>query len=209
VESKTPCTRCQRLKLPCIGYGQKRLTFKQEYQTDDSTSQQSRGNSSVASRSSIASQVTVPFTSVHAHREHELHGTASIFTTPNNILDHLLLSYTQTLTVQFSSSSYSLVTSFGIYFTDVPQRLGYNVALDTAADALVAGYSYYRRTGGKWTEPGCLRAYGRALKALRQCLNSVEMACEIETLFAIMIMFTIEVCVTFYLSGPKSKTCWM
>lgn len=90
-------------------------------------------------------------------------------------------------------TGHSLAWNFGGFVYDVPRCLGSSDALDTAADALVVGYSHFCRARHSNASELCLQKYSAAIRCLRKCLSSVEKACEPATLCAIMIIMVIEV----------------
>lgn len=76
---------------------------------------------------------------------------------------------------------------------DVPRRLGINLALDAASDALVAAHTNFCSNGRFVPEQGFLAKYSQALNALRDILDDPDKAYSSETLCAIMILMIVQV----------------
>jgi len=186
VVSKPPCSRCQRLKIPCVGYGERRLKFQDESQT----SARRYGN-----------PITLPSTSPSSlskqtqATQNELNYDERIMISPNptNALAALIASFAQTVGGEGIDTGHHLAWNFGDYLYDVPRYLGSNDSLDAAADALVPACSHFRQARYSTANAFCLRKYLRAIKSLRESLSTVEQACEPATLSAIMIIMLLEV----------------
>ena len=117
-----------------------------------------------------------------------------VLTVPINILSSLIASFIRSVDGHDADTGYHLTFNFGVFLHNVPQYLGSNESLDTAADALVVGYDHFRRYGSK--SPAsviCLGKYSQAVKSLRRSLSTVEDACEPATLCAIQIVMVVEV----------------
>lgn len=88
---------------------------------------------------------------------------------------------------------YQLLLNFGGYLADVPRRLGTNLALDAASDALVAAHTNFCSNGHFVPEYGLLAKYSQALNALRDVLDDRDKAYSSETLCAIMVLMIVQV----------------
>lgn len=82
--------------------------------------------------------------------------------------------------------------NFGPFLEDVPRHLGYNEALDAAAECLMSAYSHFRNTG-RASEKAILKQYCYALQQLQHCLSVPEKAHATETLCATMLLMIFEV----------------
>lgn len=86
---------------------------------------------------------------------------------------------------------YNLMWAYGGFLEDIPKRLGFNEALDTAVDALIEGHSsLYARH-----EPSikAFTKYCHALQKLRVNLDNPVRACASETLGAVRLLMICQV----------------
>lgn len=83
---------------------------------------------------------------------------------------------------------------YGLFFEDIPRRLGTNSALDASANALTAAFaSVHSRRQPR----NVLESYVQALKALRVSLNDPKEVGSANTLCAIYLMMICQVSVVF------------
>lgn len=87
----------------------------------------------------------------------------------------------------------NLLFNFGGFIIDIPRRLGSNAALDATSDAFVASFTGFR-SGRREPDTKVLRLHGKALKALRSCLEERTTAQASETLCAIQLIMIYQVC---------------
>lgn len=157
---------------PCIGLGQQRYKFQNE----------DRKLARLANDSAVA------------HNVSSYHG-ALVSTGPPLPLSNSHTRLTAALIYYIDPSvdfRLQLPWNFGLYFEDIPSRLGYNEALDAASDALLEAYTHYC-AGGIGPSPEVLVKHSRALKALRQCLDDPVKAHSSETLCSIIMLQTMQV----------------
>lgn len=87
---------------------------------------------------------------------------------------------------------FNLAWSYGDYLTDVPIRLGRNVALDAAADALVTACDRFSAPRADHSHR-FLAKYVEAVRTLRLCLDDQATATTSETLCAVMLLLICQV----------------
>ena len=182
-----PCSRCKRLRIPCVGYGERRLKFQDESQ-NYVVGRGRKKTSAIASSPSTSPQSTNL-----SQNECYDQDRVMIVSNPTNILTTLIASFSHSIDANDQDTRHNLAWNFGGFLYDVPQCLGSNESLDTAADALVAGYIHFRKDRHSKADEVCLQKYSRALRSLRKCLSTEEKACEPATLCAIMIIMAVEV----------------
>lgn len=180
-QEKPACSRCRRLNLPCVGAGQQRYRFKEEMR--------------VLSNTSSPVEKPSPQQSLISTRDI---GSQEVPRCPSNHLTLLSSSFFDTIKPT-TSFKFNLLWTYGSFLEDIPQRLGYNEALDSAVDALLSVHSdvCLRRENSTRT----LTGYSRALRALRYYLDDPVKACAVETLCAVLILLTCQV--------SSSTTHWM
>jgi hypothetical protein len=215
VISKPPCSRCERLDISCVGYGERRLKFQDESQnfvshrkkiivTGRSTPSSNSPHSSEALQYEHDLEFTATASSTPSNNSsqstkspqdvHDASWSTMVTTSPTNVISSFISSFTRSIDGHDTDTGHHLAWNFGDFLFDVPRYLGFNEALDPAADALVAGYDHFRRNNGRSTASArCLEKYSQAVKGLRRCLSTVENACEPATLCAIQIIMTVEV----------------
>ena len=98
---------------------------------------------------------------------------------------------------------YQLPLSFGDFLLDIPRRLGTNEALDAASAALDKAYRRY--CSGMPTKAEVFAAYGKAIRALRLCLDDPVKARSPETLAAVMVIQIFQGGRSCYLSAGYSS----
>lgn len=225
VISKLPCSRCKRLDIPCVGYGERRFKFQDESQTfihyqnrnvatPSSNSihstpalQDEHDIESMATESSTTSSNS-PQSTLALQSAHDVQWAAMITPAPISTLSSLIASFTGSIGGHDTDTGHHLAWNFGVFLHDVPRYLGFNEALDAAADALVSGYDHFRQSTSRYTTASaiCLRKYSQAVKSLRTCLSTVENACEPTTLCAIQIVMTIEVRENSQMTNPGKRS---
>ena len=166
-----PCSRCKRLKIPCLGARQQRYRFQDESRRFEP------GDQSASSVNSV----------ILAQKPWNV----QIPRRPSNEMTRLTAAFIDKVSLT-DDIRYQLVGNFGGYLVQVPRRLGTNPALDAAADALVAAHTSFCSTGPTGTE-GLLVKHSRALNALRRALTDPVTARSTETLGAIMLLMIVQV----------------
>ncbi|KAK5994587.1 hypothetical protein PT974_05066 [Cladobotryum mycophilum] len=161
-QAKPACSRCTRLNIPCVGCGQIRYKFK------DHSGPPKKGRRSSSPASSTKSKSASPSPSLSPTLSNQVTVRSSSFISLLEIRD----------------PRYDL-TSYGVFFRDLPRRLGTNEALDAAVDVMASSYSYLRT---RQSSKESLVKYVNALQALQRCLSDPEMAKKSETLCAIYII---------------------
>ena len=94
------------------------------------------------------------------------------------------------------SIRYNLLWTYGLFFEDIPARLGTNEALDASISALTASHSSL--CAHRTVSIEALRRYSRALRVLRSYLTEPARATSSETLCAVLVLI---VCQSFIGSG--------
>ncbi|CAM1509596.1 Fc.00g033350.m01.CDS01 [Cosmosporella sp. VM-42] len=158
---KPACTRCARLKIPCIGAGEQKYRFKP-----------------VTFQESSCQNLAV------VQRPKKMKYTVKIKISPTPRSDSASLANRLIEGLEMSDFRYSL-GSYGDFLEHIPKRLGKSDALDTSVKALVSTHPYHY-TGQ--LPPDALVNYISALKALRLCLSCKDKKLAPETLSAIYII---------------------
>lgn len=114
--------------------------------------------------------------------------------TPASALDLLTLAFISAIEVRDPRYDLSLLIPF---CRKLVPRLGYNDALDSSISAITVAYSDVRNND---LSQDALVSYGKALKALRLCLDDPATATTAETLTAIYMLIIFQVC---ELPGPR------
>lgn len=192
VTLEPPCSRCKRLRIQCVGYGERRLKFQDESQSYLA----GRGKKATAATKCSPPSLS-PWSNSSVDTESDKTRRTVINKSPTNILTTLIASLAHSIDSCDTDTRYSLTWNFGGFLSDVPRYLGSNKALDAAVDALVVGYNRFCISGYANADAFCLEKYSRAISSLRNCLSTIEQACEPGTLCAIMIVMLVEVCKTF------------
>ncbi|KAL4797391.1 hypothetical protein BDV19DRAFT_44774 [Aspergillus venezuelensis] len=226
-EADAVCSRCARLEIECIGLGQRRFMFKEEYCSFVSPG--SGGGSSSAmvksskqrktkqkekekekdkkqrrslnteetgkqkpSPSASSSSWTSPNISSSSSSECDesmIQEIERIMTPPNNHITTLAQALVTAMAPE-TDLRYNLKWAYSGYLGMIPCRLGYNDALDTAADALVKTHRALA-CGGVVTIKS-LTKYSQALGALRKCLDDPLRAGTSETLCAVTLLLIVQ-----------------
>ena len=175
-QSLPSCSRCTRLRIKCVGAGERRFKF-----VEDGASARSSSNS----RSPPKDQ-----SSATTRKD----SRKSLSRSPSN--------ETTTLTVALidkfkdpSDIKYHLVWAYGDFLEEIPRRIGTSEALDTSVAALVSAHSNLSSRSPHITVPESLSKYNTALKSLRTTLNDVRKASQPETLCACYLLL---ICQAFF-----------
>lgn len=179
-EGKPACSRCIRLRIQCVGCGERRFMFKVQ------TTAKARSKSK--SKSMKPEEVWTP-------------------TDNKPVLDLALgrprmpLSNDETVAIgafvsvlQVTDARYDVSGNSG-FMQYIPRRLGSNPLLDASANAFVSAYSTV------WTGHTSLQAYsrfGRALRCLRDCVADPVKCSTAETLCSMYLILLAQVCIPFY-----------
>jgi Fungal Zn(2)-Cys(6) binuclear cluster domain len=173
-ETRPACSRCRRLKISCIGSGERRYKF--ELLTDRTFRSKTRQCGSSTSSSD------------------EQYTSGKICYTPSNDLTVLVNAFTERVKLSKDADlRYSLTWAYGGFLVDVPRRLGINAALDAAAKALTTSHLRFITSGSEAT-PQELSEYSSALNLLRISLDDPAVACSANTLCAVMLLMICQVC---------------
>lgn len=168
-QSKPKCSRCSRLKIPCIGSGEQRYKFKNTTppalelangQTQNSQQLISLGNSTTIIR--------VPGSK-----------TFSLAQSMITLLDVGDVRYD--------------FTCYGAFLEQIPKRLGRNPALDASVQAFTTCSTCVYTRGASVAG---LRSYIHALKTLRVALGNPAIAESPDTLCAIYLIMVCQVSLT-------------
>ncbi|KIX10626.1 uncharacterized protein Z518_01710 [Rhinocladiella mackenziei CBS 650.93] len=165
-DETTPCSRCSRLGIPCVGSGQRRFQFKdQSHRFQAAKIERSSSTHSDAEGRSSVGRVSSP---------------------PSNALTILVSGFAERVQPA-TNLKYNLIWAYGGFLLQVPKRLGSNEALDAAASCLITAHQRLIIAGGD-VIPQALAKYSQALNALRKCLDDPVEACSANTLCAVMIL---------------------
>ncbi|KAJ5843857.1 hypothetical protein EN45_093460 [Penicillium chrysogenum] len=173
-EKQPACGRCLRLKVRCVGSGQKRFMFKEQQFLPNSNQS---GQKALLSRWRPTQKENYFFEIPRA--------------CPGNSMTSLTNSFVGAIK-RSTDLRYNVWWSFGIFLEDVPRRLGSNEALDRAVDALTTAHASFCTRQPVRAE--ALAKYSRALKTLRVYLDDPLQASASNTLCAVMILL---ICQTF------------
>ncbi|KAJ6171760.1 hypothetical protein N7470_000827 [Penicillium chermesinum] len=154
-----PCSRCQRLQIPCEGSGQQRYKFQH---ADSSQPVQPRSR---RRRSAVA----VP-------------GPKIAQQLPTDALLSCFISTLQIHDVRYA------ITYYGLFLHDLPRRLGQSAALDASVKSLVTSYPYFHKVHGRDFPQEVLVDYGRSLRVLRETLSDPRACHSPDTLCAIYLI---------------------
>ncbi|KAJ5550122.1 transcriptional regulator family: Fungal Specific TF [Penicillium sp. DV-2018c] len=173
-EKQPACGRCLRLKVNCVGSGQRRYMFKQE---------------PLSSKSHQSSQTILIATPTSNKRE------ISVLNIPPACPATYMTLLTNSFVAIIKRSTdlrFNLWWSFGIFLEEVPRRLGSNEALDRAVDAVTTAHADFCTHHPVSVQ--ALSKYSLALKTLRFYLQDPFQARDPNTLCAVMILL---ICQTF------------
>ncbi|KAH6853191.1 hypothetical protein B0I37DRAFT_358733 [Chaetomium sp. MPI-CAGE-AT-0009] len=167
--AKPACSRCTRLRIPCIGCGEKRYKFKHAHAAVPVPAREKPASGSTGSNPPAASANAEP-------------KNLALRRAPSNGLTRGTAAYIAVLKV--SDLRYDLA-GCGSFLKDLPRRLGRNRALDASIGALTA---LFPKLYTAETSRGMLAAYVYALECLRSTLADRATAQTPETLCAIYII---------------------
>lgn len=168
---KPACSRCARLRIPCVGAGQQRYKFKDQSRSakrmnsDSSTEQQS-------------SESATPDPSVCPSRS------------PSSDVSALSAALVQAVKPE-TSWRFNIAYTYGGFISMIPQRLGRNAALDASVSALTEAHSDF--CNARPASQLVLSKYSQALTKLRMCLNDPQIAVQSETLCSVMLLLITQV----------------
>ncbi|KAJ5173146.1 hypothetical protein N7492_005739 [Penicillium capsulatum] len=186
-EKQPSCSRCARLKIPCIGSGQLRFKFQADKRSAKPTK---------------ADQIVARVDQRQPPRQHHFIVSlppGSPTGLPGNALTQLASAFTHSIK-RSTDLRFNLWWSFGSFLEDVPRRLGTNEALDRAVDTVTTAHANF--CVGRVGSVDALAKYVQALRTLRVYLKDPVHAQSTNTLCAVMILL---VCQMFM--GPTSR-CW-
>ncbi|KAL3480527.1 hypothetical protein BJX99DRAFT_18267 [Aspergillus californicus] len=164
-EVKPICTRCARRGIECVGAGEKRYKFMEEFPT--------------AKKRSSKPQVK-------PEEKNDLQLVASIPNSNAVLLGQALWSASKPGT----NVRYSLSWTYGGYLLLIPRRLGINEGLDATIDALVTTHTEFSARGQ--VSSMSLTKYSRALSSVRRCLDNPLKAGTSETLCAVSVLLLVQ-----------------
>ncbi|KAE8367517.1 hypothetical protein BDV27DRAFT_70252 [Aspergillus caelatus] len=171
-EKQPTCGRCLRLNIPCIGSGQRRFKFQQEYTIQIMVKKgKIKGQSPKDQTSSSSDEERTEVCRVSPH--------------PSSALTVLTQAFVRAIHPS-TDIRWNLAWVYGGFLRDVPARLGTNEALDTAADAVVCMHSDFCAT--RKMSVKALSKYSRALNALHTYLDDPVKAASTDTLCAVTIL---------------------
>ncbi|XP_044717631.1 fungal zn(2)-Cys(6) binuclear cluster domain-containing protein [Hirsutella rhossiliensis] len=164
-QARPACSRCARLKIPCIGCGQQRFKFK------DETKALRAANAPPSDFAAAAAAASSPAPGIHGSPPPSRPLSNQTTRTSGAIVSVL----------QISDPRYDLF-AFGPFIKDIPSRLGTHAALDASADALASAFSCVHT---RCITPESLAKYARALRSVQNSLQSPATAYSEQTLCAI------------------------
>ncbi|KAH6651320.1 hypothetical protein F5144DRAFT_559120 [Chaetomium tenue] len=182
--AKPACSRCTRLRIPCVGCGEKRYKFKHAHAAAPpaAVTPPAAVPAPTPPKPASGSGGPSPPAAASANAEPPRRGLVALRRPPSNGLTRGTAAYIAVLGV--SDLRYDLAGCGG-FLKDLPRRLGRNKALDASIGALTALFpSLYRAE----TSRGMLSAYVYALECLRYTLADRATAQTPETLCAIYII---------------------
>lgn len=174
------CSRCTRLRIPCVGCGEKRYKFKDGRPGPADTTPQ--GSLTVPGRASSPAPSQVPGNSL---------------TRETSALVALL---------RITDLRYD-VSGFGGFLKDIPRRMGRNKALDASVNAFTTLYPILY-SQNMHVSSAMLAAYVRALESLRISLEDRMTAQTPETLAAIYLVTLSQVSTTYPCPFAGCKITW-
>ncbi|KAB8263670.1 hypothetical protein BDV32DRAFT_110916 [Aspergillus pseudonomiae] len=171
-EKQPTCSRCLRLNIPCIGSGQRRFKFQQEYTIPI-----------MVKKGKLKEQCSKDQTSSSSDEERT--EVCRVSPHPSNALTVLSQAFVRAIHPS-TDIRWNLAWMYGGFLRDVPPRLGTNEALDTAADAVISMHSDFCVT--RKLSVQALSKYGRALNTLHTYLDDPVKAASTDTLCAVTIL---------------------
>ncbi|EXJ71589.1 uncharacterized protein A1O5_05397 [Cladophialophora psammophila CBS 110553] len=173
----SPCPRCRRLSIRCIGLGQRRYKFV----SDDRAP---------TPADSTVFRLKEPGNGPHAHYTPDFDAI---------ILTRILSNDTTQLVNAFTDKikptlgvQHNLAWTYGDYLSYVPARLGANEVLDSATDTFLTAVATLSDPLSAHSSPVLLEKYGRTLASLRKCLDDPIKAKTSETLCAILFLWNCQ-----------------
>jgi hypothetical protein len=161
--------------VPCEGAGQQRYKFQRDKHSSALQSQKPAQGREVIVVSYEGQRLLTPILGV-----------------PENDLYLLVDAFVDKIAPS-TGINFNLAWSYGGYLEDVPRRLGTNTALDAAAEALVAGHQCLVPATVNARSKALVK-YSKALQIMKSCLDDPVKARASETLCAVMILMTCQVC---------------
>ncbi|PHH85475.1 hypothetical protein CDD83_352 [Cordyceps sp. RAO-2017] len=157
------CSRCARLRIPCVGCGVQRFLFKDETESLRAAGKRSGtvAASPAGGRGPAETRISVPSRPLSNQVTLAAGAIASV--------------------VQITDPRYDLF-SFGTFIEDIPSQMGANPALDASAHALAAAFGCVHT--GRVT-PEALGKYVRALRSVQRSIQDPAIAYSEQTLCAI------------------------
>lgn len=166
---KPTCSRCARLKIPCIGSGERRYKFHTQLLSD-------------------RSHGTTP-TPVAIRLAHN----AIVLRKPENEQTSLIANFVQHVAFDRATDlRYSLTWAYGDFMLEIPRRLGTSPALDAAAETLLSCHARYI-SSQRLATPDEYSKYSRGLRALRNTLDDPVESRSPSTLCAVMLLMICQV----------------
>jgi hypothetical protein len=173
-QRKPSCSRCIRCKIACTGSGQQRYIFKEQMSTVRSTSVRQ------------PKALVPPVRGLPRSPSNETTSIANAFI----------------FILEVNDLRYDL-SCYGAFLTDIPKRLGSNIALDASVNFLTNAFSSLYTHQQSLTT---LSKYVNALKALRICLDDPAQAWTANTLCAIYLLLICQVGTTTFNQCNKCKS---
>lgn len=166
-QAQPACSRCDRLRITCVGGGVRRFVFR-AYAKDDNKS----------------SRMMETHHPLHQQMSH-----SSILQMPSNALMKLSASLVDRL--QFGNPGSGINWSSGTFIHELPKRLEHSDALVAATHAFILSCPCVGVTYSLSQQR--LRSYVSALKATRLALTHSEEACSLDTMCAIYLLWVCQV----------------
>lgn len=165
-QASPACARCARLKIPCIGQGQLRYKFKEQFNS--------------AKSSSKTTQL------VRRQAVFQIHKPPPAPLSEIDSLSNRLISALQVTEPRYD------ISALGTWFVEVPQRLGKNELFDKATAAFVYSIEDLR-CGTKVPTLGAITWYGKALTSLTTTVQDPAKAKDPYTLASIFMLMVSQV----------------
>jgi hypothetical protein len=165
------CSRCKRLKVECVGGGQRRFKFVEP---------KGPGSAAVSERS----RSSTPKSTSRRTSEN------SLTLVPSNDVSTLVNTFVVSIDPS-TDDRFNLMGAYGQFMKYIPSRLGMNKALDASVEALSEAHINLRTQCG--VTPAALSKYANALQQMRLTLSDQKQAYSTETLCAAMILSITQV----------------
>ncbi|KPM44540.1 hypothetical protein AK830_g1978 [Neonectria ditissima] len=184
-QGKPACARCTRLDIACVGGGKQRYKFKVQVLESHTTGTVNSGN--VDSRIINTGNVNIRIASTGTIKRPRTCVQADpLAVVPRSRATAIAGDFISRLGV--ADARYDL-TCYGNFLQNIPQRLGTNKALDAAVDAFVTAGSTFHSDQHSLM---AISKYGRALKALRDCLDDPVRGRTVDTMCAIYLVMVVQ-----------------